>query len=183
MKKIIAVFVFLTLVVGCAPTRKLVTLNVDPNEAIVIGRLSVSYNGEDVTQKVTLFFNEIMWGKYSYKTDETGYIFTYLPLGKNHFARIAYKDFIYNFPKDYATFDLTTNSAVNYIGDLKVEWNGPKFKMPNMFGMLGALADEAVNDGKIEITVLNKSKECKEIFDKHYPNQMGLREELVKIKK
>lgn len=173
-----ALFLFCILVLaGCSVNKQLATLDHSPQEAIVAGKLTVYYNGKNVTEKTTILFNEIMWGTYSYHPDSTGYLITKLPLGRSYFSRIAYNPFHNNLPKDLAAFEMTSNDSIYYIGDLTINWQGSKSKMPaGMFGLVGALADEMCSDGNFEFYSENNLESFQEYFRINFDNEMGIKD-------
>ena len=140
------------LLVSCVK-KPLTKLEPKKDSAIIAGKIYVYYNGIDVSEKASILFNEVLWGKYAYKTDSSHILLTELPLGEAHIARLAYDNFILNLPREKSAFTLEDPSKINYVGDIVIDWKGNDFKAPNMFGLAGALADEANPDGVAEIYV------------------------------
>lgn len=168
------------LLLSCASSGRLINLEVEDDEAIVIGGLTVFYNDVDVTEKTTILFNEIMWGNYPYKADSSGLIITKLPLGQNHVARVVYRSFTTNLRKEYATFNLEDNQKIHYVGDIHIDWHGPKFKF-NPGGMLFALADEASPDGVLKITVEDRFSDCLASFQDQFTTSKVATKSLLRI--
>lgn len=158
--------------------KQLTTLDHSSEEAIVAGKITVYYNGKNVTEKTILLFNEVMWGTYSYRPDSTGYLVTKLPIGRCHFSRITYYPFHNNIAKDLASFELTNSDSIYYIGDLTINWQGKKSKMPAgaMFGLVGALADEMSSDGNFEFYAENNYDSFQEYFKTNFNNEMGIKD-------
>jgi hypothetical protein len=175
------IIIILTIIlIGCANSGRLVSLETKNNECIVVGRLNVLYNDIDVTTKTTILFNEMMWGKYPYKADNTGLIITKLPLGQNYISRIVYRNFHINVGKGYATFKITDSSKIYYIGDITIQWNGDKYKLlPG--GALFSLIDQASSDGGMKLTVEDNYAECINDFKKYYNSTNHVIKSLINI--
>lgn len=169
----VLIIVILVLTTACTVNKQLTTLVLEENEALVGGRMIVQYNGEDVTPSSTILFNEITIGTYSYKPDSLGYIITKLPLGDCSLRRIAYKNFFYNIPKDQPNFAFECKkNEINYIGDLTVSWQGSELKISGMFGLVGAIIDEANNDGDLEVYVENNEEQFMDYFRNKYNSEL-----------
>ncbi len=63
---------------------------------------------------------------------------------------------------------------MTYIGDLTINWIGNKSKISGGFGLVGALIDEANNDGDIEIYSKNNLAEFASYFSEKYNNNMEI---------
>ncbi len=59
-------------------------------------------------------------------------------------------------PREKSAFTLEDPTKINYLGNIYIDWKGNDYKAPNMFGLVGALADEANPDGVAEIYVESK---------------------------
>jgi len=148
--------------VSCGTKKPLIKIEPKKDSSIIAGKIDIFYNGKDVTEDATVLFNEIMLGKYAYKTDTSHILLTDLPIGEGHIARLQYKNFIINVPKEKSSFILEDNSKINYIGHITVDWKGPDSKLPGgMFGLVGAIADEANPDGVVKIYVDSGIEEIK----------------------
>ena len=163
MPRILA-FVMLMACAGCAvgPAQN---LNVQPNEAAVIGKISIIYNGDDVTENAQVLFNEHVWGSYAYLVPKDGWIVTKLPLGQNNLDRLVFARFLrgvyhHDFTSQQTGFTLTDNQHVNYIGHIVVNWNGTGFKPSQLFGLVGAVIDEMSSDGQLQLAVKNEQPEA-----------------------
>lgn len=141
----------LLLLSSCVSTGRVEVFDLAPDEGLVVGKLTVLYNGKDVSRETTILFNEIMWGEFSYRGQDDGYIVTKLPQGENHIARIAYLQNFLNLDITNTSFMVSERTKMTYIGDIIIDWQGPKGKVPMglMFGVVGALIDEAIPDGMI----------------------------------
>ena len=159
------VFTFLliiSIVISCTSRRALQQIQHKENSAIVAGKITVFYNGQDVTSNTDILFNEIMWGKYSYRSDTSHIILTELPLGEGYISRLKYQNFFINVPKEKSLFLLKDNTQINYLGNITIDWKGSKSKSSNIFGLVGALADEANPDGIVNIYVESKISEIQD---------------------
>ena len=167
-------------IINCSVNKQLVEIKNTENQAVVAGNILVYYNGEDITSETTILFNEISWGKYSYKPGVNHRIMTYLPLGESHIARLAYKNFRINIDKEHSSFLLKDAGKINYIGNIYIDWRGDDSKMPNMFGLLGALADEAVPDGQLKVFVENNEQDIRNFINQHYGSDYELVANIIK---
>ena len=173
MKFSIILILIAFVISGCITTNKqLTTLDLEPGESIVWGRIKVLYNDKEITAKTTLCFNEKMTGKYNYKPDSTGNIITKLPVGNCFISRVAYTNFFYNLPTEMTQFFINDQSKVNYIGDLTINWIGKKSKISGMFGLVGAIVDELNNDGELEVYVVDNLDEFIQYFNSRYNSDL-----------
>ena len=160
---------------ACSSNKQLITLDREPNEAIVVGKLKVLYNDEDVTTKSRILFNELTKGEFSYKPDSTGYIITKLPVGEAFFSNIAYTNFSYKFQREDALFQLSNTNDVYYIGDIVVNWIGPKYKVV-VVGLVPALLvsilDAITNDGDLELYVEDNQDAALEYFNNRFSTDL-----------
>ncbi|NQT61506.1 MAG: hypothetical protein HQ556_00985 [Candidatus Marinimicrobia bacterium] len=145
------ILISLLLVSNCVSTGRVEVFDLAADEGLVVGKLTVLYNGKDVSRESTILFNEIMWGEYPFRGQDDGYIITKLPQGANHIARLAYLQNFLNLDKSNTSFMVGERSKMTYIGDIIIDWQGPKGKIPMglLFGVAGALIDEAIPDGTI----------------------------------
>ena len=182
-KKQMIIIILSILTMSCSSNKPITDLSPKPNEGIITGNIKVFYNGKDVTEKTIILFNEKMWGKYSYSPDSSGIILTRLPLGECYIARLAYKNFFYNLPKEHSKFKINDNSEIYYIGDVFINWTGPKNKASAMFGLVGALADELVQDGSLNLYVENNLSKTIETINKRIHSKVDLKESLINAPK
>ncbi|NQV51092.1 MAG: hypothetical protein HQ507_11375 [Candidatus Marinimicrobia bacterium] len=146
---------------NCIPSGRVEVFDLGADEGLVAGKLTVLYNGKDVSREAIMLFNEIWVGKFSYRGQTDGYIITKLPLGQNHIARIAYLQNFLNLDITNTGFYLSERSKMTYIGDIIIDWKGPRGKIPAgiMFGLLGAIIDEAIPDGTINLITKDNEAE------------------------
>jgi hypothetical protein len=122
---------------------QLTSLEISPDEVIIIGHVRVINGAEDVTTKTTLNFNFPGFASASrYRADSTGFLYMKLAVGKSLLRIIEcndaqgvmvtlrkdYREF--QLPADYATFECNDPSKVYYIGDITIDvtfkkWTGP----------------------------------------------------------
>lgn len=157
--KLFAMITALFILTSCGGAPRLEDLNVPHNEAAVIGRIQITYNGTDVTEGSGIFFNEKNLGTYSYLVPKGGWILTRLPLGTNHLERVAAHKglsglFHYDFNPRQTSFRVNDSTRVYYIGHINVDWTGDAYKAPYLaLGLVGVLIDEASNDGRVILSV------------------------------
>lgn len=180
-------FVFLFLLSGCATGYK----SVQPKDAgaeksVAMGKAHVSYNGKVFTENCSICMNSINGPCQT--LDKDGWFVFPLDPGKHQLRRLACHDVSaqhHNFNEVH--FELLS-AAGYYVGDIYFDWqNKGGFKVSSMFGLVGALADESSNDGKIQIKVLHSEKSRREL-DKLYSKQLKrtdapLKTRLIEIQK
>ena len=107
--------------VGCGAGSKLTRLdNVSKDEAIVAGKFRIKYNGEDVTKGCDISIRPM----YTQRLDESGYVFAKLPVGAHSVWILTYSYMQHRFDTDDLTFQLKGGGAINYIGDITMDWKG-----------------------------------------------------------
>jgi len=138
--------------VGCASTYKdFKPENVRADEGVAIGRVHVVYNGRPFTKDCSICFNSVN-GPCQTLTPE-GLVCQNLKKGTVSLRRVLCRDGAnqHHAIKD-ATFELT--EPVVYFGDVEIKWtNRGGYKPSAIFGLVGALADQATDDGDITISV------------------------------
>ncbi len=182
MKSIVKTFIILLFIVcffSCSSRTKLINLELKDDQTIVAGKLDIYYNGNDVTEETVILFNEISWGTYSYIADSSHMILTYLPAGESYIARIAYKNFFVNLNKEQSLFNIKNINEINYIGHITIDWRGDEYKMPNMFGLVGAIADEIDPDGSVRIFVGSTKEEIEKYLKNKYENEINIQSNLI----
>lgn len=159
---------FIGVLLVCCVKRPLTKLEPKKGSAIIAGKVYVYYNGIDVSEETGILFNEVLWGKYAYKTDSSHILLTELPLGEGHIARLQYENFILNLPREESSFTLEDPTKINYLGDIFIDWKGKDFKAPNMSGLVGALADEASPDGIAKVYVKSNIDEIQDYINQKF---------------
>ncbi len=165
---------------NCSSRKSLLHLESKEGQAIVTGKIYVFYNGADVTEKTSVLFNEVNWGKYNYRADSSHILLTHLPLGECYIARLAYQTFRYNIPKEKSLVTLNNSDSIYYLGDITLDWKGAKDKVPGaMFGLVGVLADEANPDGTVDIYVESNPDSITKYLLNKYDNQKPLKSNII----
>ena len=178
---LIPILFSLLILSNCVSPGRVEVFDLSADEGLVVGRLSVLYNGKDVSRETTILFNEIWVGEFSYRGQGDGYIITKLPLGQNHIARIAYLQNFLNLDKTNTGFFVSERNKMTYIGDITIDWKGPKGKIPAglMFGLVGALIDEAIPDGTINLITKDNEAETVAYVNQVLNLNMGSNKALV----
>jgi hypothetical protein len=107
--------------------------SLSPNEAIVLAKIRILYDGNDVTQKTNVTFcnsteASLCSSRFSYYmatgVSKTGYMFARMPVGSNWLAFINFSfSSTFTFQgKDHLTFTLSKPGQVYYIGDITIDW-------------------------------------------------------------
>lgn len=93
-----------------------------PDEALVVAKIRVIYNGEDVTKGCSVLFDS----KWSGTLDESGYIITRLPVGKYTFSHLIHNSGLmqHRFKAEELTMQIKGGDTINYVGDITFEWKG-----------------------------------------------------------
>ena len=176
-------FVILSLLLlsNCVSSGRVEVFDLAADEGLVVGKLTVLYNGKDVSRETIILFNEIMFGEYPYRGQYDGYIITKLPQGLNHVSRISYMQNFINLDKTNTGFVVGERSKMTYIGDITIDWQGPKGKVPIglMFGVLGALLDEAIPDGTINFITEDNEAETVAYINQAMSLNMGSTKSLI----
>lgn len=174
IRSVLASLALLLVLSGCGAARRLdKSLDVSPNEAAIVGHIKIVYNGEDVTEGSAVLFNEFTWGTYGYQVPKDGWILMRLPLGTNHIARLGFAKFLkgqfhYDFQPGQTWFRVSEGGKTYYIGHINVEWAGTGFKTSQMFGLVGALVDQASSDGTLKLGVEDKGGEAKQLLKQRF---------------
>ena len=156
------------LTVGCA-LPKPTALDASPTEAIVVGKFQIRYNGKDVTDGAAVLFDEHVWGTSAVSLGADGWMIAKLPLGAHHVDRIAFAKFPsghfhYDFPPGQVGFNAVKGGSVYYIGHVDIDWNGQSFKVSQLFGAVGAIADQMANDGTAVLKVTDNSTDARQML-------------------
>jgi hypothetical protein len=177
---------------GCASIGPITSVDKGPNEAIVIGRIRVFYNGEDVTKDSTIWFRSRGSSKdFAYQPDQHGTVYTKLPVGSYHVQRVEYRSFVGTFHHEFleqrAPFAISDHVRVNYIGDLTLDWKGRSLKPSQallMLGVVGGIASAIAdigNDGEIAIGTADNSVRALRAFNERFHTRMELASSPVRL--
>ena len=172
----------------CATSTNVTSGNVPAEEALVVGKIQVSYNGDDVTSKIYLNFKNS--GGTVFKIDnEAGFFVAHLPVGAYElrdirFAKAFKGAFGYPFGTGRGTFEIPAVSKIYDLGCITMVWNGPTVKMSQFFvlggavgGLIGGLADVAQGNGALTLAVSDDSVEMSDAFLERF----GSRPSMVKF--
>lgn len=173
--KAIVLTICLFTLVGCGGGISTNSLKHDISEGIVVGKITVNLNGNEVTPKSTLYFNEMKWGTYTLKLKESGYFIVKLPTGINNIKSIQYQKSVskkwitYIFHNIEHTFNVDGNH-ITYIGDLNVNWNGPEEGRVSP-GIGAAISDQFNSIGTVKITTSDNMPSAKEFIENKFPGE------------
>jgi hypothetical protein len=166
---------------GCK-TGRISTLEKNPDEAILFGKVTFMSNGEVFTRKHAILFDEIWWGTYAVFPDDSNYIYTKVPVGKHFIARVeSYPDNT-NFPETFLTFE-TNKSGIYYIGDITIDWdNISSFKL--LGGLLGSATDAMKGKVQLPVHIVDNFEETTKYITKKifYQTNLTIEKSIVKIK-
>jgi len=115
---------------GCTTPVNLTRLDeVSPDQAIVVGRFHVRYNGQDETKGCNVVFRQWTFASPTECVlDESGYLYARFPVGKNPIQMIirgsSYGLLLHRFPSGQLYCAVEGNGVINYIGDITFDWNG-----------------------------------------------------------
>jgi len=176
---IIVVFVAVTLA-GCGSGR-ITTLEKDQNEAIVVGRLTITNDGEDISNKSNILFDERAWATYAVWPDDSNYIYLKLPIGKHFIAFLQHSEYYKNFPDNYAVIELL-ESNIYYIGDLTINLHLGESDVSGI-GVAGALKDINKEGEKIPIDVSDNYDTTIKYFNQKFNNTDTIEKSLLQLNK
>jgi len=139
----------------------------------------VLYNGEDITSKCKIVFDDYYTQLAPYALDKYGIFVQKLSKGNHSIRMIYYKDFTLNFPPGTANFEIPENGTLNYIGDLTINWvDHNKVNAPGLIAgnLVGGLIGETIcglvtlgdDDGGAEIYAENNLAEMKNYLQMRY---------------
>ncbi len=204
MKRILAVLLVLSLT-GCASSGPLKNLSRTGNEALVVGRVLITYNGEPASANSTLLLRKTQHleenrNQYFYrsqgqgpdmaipfKLDETGLLVTRLPLGYYAITTLRCRpvpgsaEAEYKIYEEDTTFGLTDASRTYYIGDIYVDWKGPKMKIWTIGDELGLTGKKGKNDGELKLSVADRFADIQRVLLKKYGETPNYERTLLKL--
>jgi hypothetical protein len=149
---------------ACATTAADFRLDaVRPDEAAVVGKLDVLYNGQRYTQNCSIGF-----GGASYKLDASGLVFFKVKRGTHAPVRVACLDrSLYHYDFDSARLVGEGYGVVTYFGNATVVWQTDGgLKLSSMFGAIGAAIDASSNDGRAVMDVVDAPEPVRQAFVK-----------------
>lgn len=134
----LGLMVFLT---NCGSRKPLMQIESKAGQAIVAGKIYVYYNGVDVSENVSVGFNELGPGRFTYRTDSSHILLTHFPMGECYIANLAHRGFSIGIPKEKSLVTISSPDSIYYLGDITIAWKGANHKVHGavLFGLLGAL--------------------------------------------
>lgn len=165
MTKILAASMIF-LLAGCATTLKDYKVSsLKPTDGTIVGNVKVVYNGNDFTEKCQVCFNAA--NGPCYKLDKTGLVVMKIKAGPTSIKRLACMDpSEQHYNMKGADFDVVAGTQ-NYFGDVTFDWvNAGGFKASILFGLVGAIVNEASNDGVLKMKVSSNPAGAKASYAK-----------------
>ncbi|MEN8174349.1 MAG: hypothetical protein ABFS23_01210 [Pseudomonadota bacterium] len=185
MFKSLAFMITVLFVSSCATTSESIDVSKTSNaEGVVIGKITVTYNGVDFTEYCILSFNERESNTFAVEKD--GMIIHKLPKGDSTIrelfcAKYGWDSVRYIF-KNPPSFRTYGNGSVTYIGDIEVDWRtANEIKTSGYFGLIGYAITKDDVDGILEYRVNSNLPETKAIFEslKQPKNDPDYKESIV----
>lgn len=169
---------------GCITMSKLSQLdNLPPNETIAVARFHIKYKGQDVTPGCNIIFSPMLQNIL----DESGYAFMHLPIGTNHIKTLIHRSGLmhHNFRPGELSCQLSGGGAINYIGDITLDWNGGA----GVAGNIGLIAATGVigqaflsPQGTLVVSVESKPAEAQEAFRRKFSTDRSITPSLLVVK-
>ena len=194
------IIIFLGLVVfmtNCSSRKPLMQIESKEGQAIVSGKIYVYYNGVDVSENVSVRFNELGPGRFTYRTDSSHILLTHFPMGECYIAKLAYQGFKINIPKEQSLVTISSSDSIYYLGDITFAWKGANHKVPGavlfgllgaliykipgavLFGLVGVILDDANPDGKVDIYVESNPASMAVSISNKYGTQKPLKTNIM----
>ncbi len=170
------------LAAGCAVQKP--TLEAKADEAVVVAKFQIRYNGDDVTDGAGVLFDEHVWGSHGASVPNDGWVIAKLPLGTHHLDRIGFSkfpagQFHYDFSPEQTAFTTDKGGRVYYVGHVRIDWNGQSFKASQFFGAVGAIVDQMANDGVATVTVTDDLTDVRSALLAKFGTDVALEKALV----
>ena len=147
---------------GCATTSADFRMSsVGPGDAAIAGRLTIMYNGRIFNENCTATF-----GDRSIKLSSDGIVLFHVAKGWTALQRIGCRDTSHQHIQiKGARFLARGDGAITDFGDVAITWAlAGGFKPSSMFGLIGALVDEASDDGVASVEVQAPVAEVRDAF-------------------
>ena len=166
---------------GCVSKRLARLEKVAPDEAIVVGKFRIIYNGEDVTKGSALLYRPIPCSLtqktcYGDSLDTSGYLFMRVPVGRNRIAEILHRSGFmqHNFGAEELTFEAVGGGVINYVGDVTFDWNGMNSGSGFALATASFLLNTFATGGRLAVSVESKPAEAQELFRKKFSTDRSL---------
>jgi len=140
---------------------------VAPDEVLIAGRISVVYEGKDVTKDLRTLLKDDDGEVFELDLDESGVFLARLPAGSYYVPSIFFEKVlgvIYAHPLEPGQItlsDLEGGRAYD-VGALSIDWTGGGFRKGALFGLLGVAIDAMVGDGEVYARVEADPKQTAE---------------------
>jgi hypothetical protein len=155
--------------------------SVSSEEAIVVAKFRVKYNGEEM-KVCNLLFDE---AKTQCFLEWNSYVFAKLPAGKHSISHIIHKSGLmqHHFKPEELTFQLSGGGVINYIGDITIDWHG----MGSGSGVAvvaatGVIGSGLLTGGEIAVSVDSNTAEAQEAFKQKFSIDRIITPSLVVVK-
>jgi len=158
----LALLVGLAAGVGCATTSADFRLSeVTPDEGAIAGRLTIIYKGQAFTENC-----RAMFGGKALQLAVGGIVLFHVKKGWTELDRLECQDGSNQHVQiKGARFFTQGDGWVSDFGDVVITWETEGgFKVSSMFGLLGAIIDEASDDGRATVEVSSPAPEVREAF-------------------
>lgn len=162
-------------VAGCATRGPLASLHSKTDQALVVGRIAVTYNQQVRTGSSELRFKQLVRNKTestyfygpggagpdiaeTYRLDDSGLIVLELEPGQWVLEQIVCRlgeragDMLYAFYREDTSFHVSQTGKIYYLGDGDVQWQGPNFKDWNLLRVLDP-TNRPANDGELALSL------------------------------
>lgn len=158
---------------GCVGSKLSSLDGVRPNEAIVIARFRILYNGQDVTSGTNVVFNlgtVSVLPRYQYILEDDGLYFATLPTGQNTLDLVTGTFIGHRFSGDQLSFDLPESGRVYFLGDITMDWHGRGRGSATALAIAaGPILSALFADGEIEVAVGSDSSAIEAAFRTDFP--------------
>jgi hypothetical protein len=176
---LVVIAAVLMTIYGCATHTAATSLGLGPNEALAAGRFQVTYNGDDVTQKIYFQLKNSSGNVLRIDQEESGFFVARLVPGSYELLSIVFSKpfkgaFYYFFEPGRAVIDLPAAGKIYDVGLISIDWTGPGVKMGTYFSLIGALVDVGRGNGAVVIRVSDSADLASEL-----EKRFGTRPEMV----
>jgi hypothetical protein len=177
------------LISGCVtPILRLNDLSeVSPQEAVIVGKFHIKYNGKDVKGGNVLFDA----GKTQCLFDESGYVFGKFPSGRHSITTVIHPSGLmtHQFGPEELTCQLSGGGVINYIGDITFNWNGISsaayvgtMAIP-VAGVVGnVIKNSIITEGQLTVSVDSNEREMQAEFGRRFATDRKLKSALLLVK-
>ncbi len=190
---------------GCAQMGPVKTLEHGAQDAIVVGYISIFYNGVNVVDYANLIFTP----GGVYHPGDTKIMVYKLPVGEDRLTQVNFQypeelgNHAYSFPNEVLGFRVGDGAKAYYIGHIRIDWKGPKASrsagllLGTTFGLVGGLAGGLADDAReknpnetpgtntveVTMTVEDRLEELLPKLTRKYPDLRNIEKSLAYIVK